>query len=149
MKIRWKRFLGGVLGLLGFTGCIQLFPAMYGSPSADFKLLGDVKDPDGKPIEGIRAVFRAVDDEEETWENDTLYTDVNGHFEKQRLRHDWPDEAQNASVKLEDVDGTAHGSFKTRIVKRSDMEVEQTKKGKKWYSGEFTIRVQAVMEKDN
>ena len=148
----WKWFLGVIMGLLGFSGCEEIgsIKDMYGQPSADFKLIGDVKDADGKGIEGIRVVFRAVEDEKETWENDTLYSDAKGHFERERLRHDWPDEAKNASIKFEDVDGREHGSFKTKILSRSEMTVEQTKKGSgPWYSGVYNIHAEAVLEEDN
>ena len=148
----WKWLLGALLGILGFSGCNKfgLFRCEYGSPNADFKLVGDVKDANGKGIEGIRVVFRAVQNEEETWENDTLYSDAKGHFERERLKHYWPDGAEQASIKFEDVDGNAHGSFKTKILTHSDFTVEQTKKGdKNWYSGEYTISADAVLEEDN
>ena len=87
--------------------------------------------------------------EYEKWESDTLYSDAQGHFEKERLKHDWPDGAQKAAVKFEDVDGDAHGSFKTKILKGSELTVEQTKKGDKhWYSGGYTIRADAVLEEE-
>ena len=148
----WKLLLGAVLGLLGFSGCeeIGIFRCEYGMPHADFKLVGDVKDASGKGIEGIRVVFRAVEDEQETWENDTLYSDANGHFEKERLKHYWPDNAEKSSIKFEDVDGGENGAFKTKIMNQSDMTVEQTKKGSgSWYSGVFTIHAEAVLEEDN
>lgn len=148
----WRWLLGALMGILGFSGCekIGIFRTEYGQPHADFKLIGDVKDSKGKGIEGIRVVFRAVENEEETWENDTLYSDAKGHFERERLKHDWPDKAQNASIKLEDVDGSARGSFKMKIIPSADLTVEQAKKGDgKWYSGSYTIRAEAVLEEDN
>ena len=148
----WKWLLGAVLGMLGFSGCEEmgLFRCEYGEPHADFKLIGDVKNKRGNPIPGIRVVFRTVPDEQETWENDTLYTDAKGHFEKERLRHYWPDGAEQSSIKFEDVDGSAQGAYKTKILTRSDFSVDQTKKGdKKWYSGEYTIRAEAVLEEED
>ena len=148
----WKWLLGLLLGLLGFEGCeiIGIGRCEYGSPTAHFKLTGEVKDAKGNGIEGIRVVFRAVKDEEQTWENDTLYSDSKGHFEKDRLKHDWPDGAQEASIKFEDVDGSAHGSFKTKVLPRSEMTVQQSQKGDgSWYSGVFTIQADAVLEEEN
>lgn len=148
----WKWLLGALMSILGFSGCeeIGIIRCEYGQPHADFKLIGDVKDSKGKGIEGIRVVFRPVENEEETWENDTLYTDAKGHFERERLKHDWPDNAQKASIKFEDVDGSEHGSFKTKILGSSDLTVEQAKKGDgNWYSGVYTIRAEAVLEEDN
>ena len=148
----WKWLLGALMSILGFSGCeeIGIIRCEYGQPHADFKLIGDVKDSKGKGIEGIRVVFRPVENEEETWENDTLYTDAKGHFERERLKHDWPDNAQKASIKFEDVDGSEHGSFKTKILGSSDLTVEQAKKGDgNWYCGVYTIRAEAVLEEDN
>lgn len=147
----WRWILGALLGVLGFGGCfVTACRKEYGCPSADFKLVGDVKDAEGNGIEGIRVVFRSVENEAETWENDTLYSDAKGHFERERLRHDWPDGAQAASVQFEDVDGREHGSFKTKILRRSDLTVEQTEKGGgNWYSGAYTITANAVLEEDN
>ena len=145
-----NRLLGGLLALLGFCGCFAVACRKeYGCPNANFKLTGDVKDAKGKGIEGIRVVFRPDANEENTWENDTLYSDANGHFEKERLKHDWPDEARNASVKFEDVDGSANGSYKTRILTSDELNVEQSKKGDgNWYSGTYTIHANAVLEEE-
>ena len=143
------------MGLLGFTGCgkLGIFRAEYGCPNADFKLVGEVKDAKGKGIEGIRVVFTPnpeVPQEQQEWESDTLSSDARGHFEKERLKYNWPDRAEKATVKFEDVDGSAHGSFQTKILKGSELTVEQTKKGdKNWYSGEYTIQADAVLEEDN
>ena len=162
----WKWLLGSLLTLLGFSGCerIGIIRCEYGVPNADFKLVGDVKDANGKGIEGIRVVFTPYPDapeEQQKWESDTLYSDAQGHFVKERLKHDWPDGAQKAAVKFEDVDGDAaavkfedvdgdaHGSFQTKILKGSELTVEQTKKGDKhWYSGGYTIRADAVLEEE-
>ena len=148
----WKWLLGSLLTLLGFSGCeeLGLFRCEYGQPNADFKLIGDVKDANGKGIEGIRVVFRPVESEKETWENDTLYTDAKGHFGQERLKHDWPDGAEKASIKFEDVDGSAHGAYKTKILTRSDFSVEQTKKGSgSWYAGIYTISAETTLEEDD
>ena len=151
----WKWLLGFFMALLGFTGCgkLGIFRAEYGCPSADFKLVGDVKDAKGKGIEGIRVVFTPnpeVPQEQQEWDSDTLYSDARGHFERERLKHGWPDRAENAAVKFEDVDGSVHGSFRTKVLKGSELTVEQTKKGDKhWYSGEYTIQADAILEEDN
>ena len=72
MKTRMHRFLGALLGILGFSGCfVTACKKEYGCPNADFKLVGDVKDSEGRGIEGIRVVFRAIPDEQGT-RNDTV-----------------------------------------------------------------------------
>ena len=148
----WKWLLWALLSITGFSGCDKfgLFRCEYGCPNADFKLVGNVKDANGKGIEGIRVVFRPEGREEESWENDTLYTDAKGHFERERLKHDWPDGAQSASIKFEDVDGSAHGSYKTKVLQPSELTVEQTKKGDgRWYAGIYTISADTTLEEDN
>ena len=68
---------------------------------------------------------------------------------KERLKHDWPDGAKKAAVKFEDVDGAAHGSFRTKVLTGSDFTVEQTKEGGKgWYNGAYTIQADAVLEEE-
>ena len=149
MKINWKHFAGSIFALLGFSGCenIGLGPAMYGQPSADYKLIGDVKGPDGKPIEGIRGVLAPL--ENDPYYNDTLYTDSKGHFEKEVLKHSWPDDLKQAKLILEDVDGPERGSFKTKTLTRSDLKVEQTRQGSGvWDYGAFTVSADVTLEKD-
>ena len=153
MKNGMHRFLGALLGILGFSGCfVTACKKEYGCPNADFKLVGNVKDSEGKGIEGIRVFFTPypeAPEEQQKWESDTLYSDAQGHFVKERLKHDWPDGAQKAAVKFEDVDGGANGSYKTRILSHDELNVKQTRKGNKhWYSGEYTIYADAVLEEE-
>ena len=151
----WKWLLGIFMSLLGFAGCgkLGIFRTEYGCPSADFKLVGDVKDAKGKGIEGIRVVFKPYPLEQNEGNHhmyDTLYSDAQGHFEKERLKYDWPDNLEEASIEFEDVDGSAHGAFKTKELKRGELTLDQTTKGDKhWYSGEYTIKADAVLEEDN
>ena len=148
----WRWLLGALLGILGFSGCDKfgLFRCEYGTPNADFKLVGDVKDAKGKPIQGICVIHVPSPNEQRSWENDTVYSDASGHFEIERLKHDWPDNLENSTVRFEDVDGAVNGSYKTRVLSRSEMDLEQTGKGDKhWYSGAFTLYADAVLEEDD
>ena len=139
--------MGDLLGVLGFSGCfLTICAKMYGCPSADYKLVGDVKDVRKNPIPGIRVVFDRYP-EDEKYGKDTLYTDVKGHFEK-----DIPDPFWNEGsiVKFEDVDGNENGSFRTRILANEDLVFERTKKGdRKWYSGAFDVHADAVLEEED
>ena len=124
MKINWKYAMSGLLAILGFGSCDKegtIFGGgglcMYGQPHANYKFLGDVKDETGKAIPGIRVVFSPEEDKP-SYVNDTLYTDQAGHFEKDRLKYSWPDEARTAKVKFEDVDGEANGRFETKTSTR-------------------------------
>lgn len=153
LKNGWKWLLGSLLTLLGFSGCDGFIDIgggkdMYGVPSARFKMLGNVKDVSGNPVKGIRVVVVPMPDNQ--WENDTLYTDDKGHFEKDPLRYDWPDDLQNVTVKFEDVDGAENGSYRTKELKRSDLQVERTEKAGKdgWYEGAFTYTAEAVLDEE-
>lgn len=154
MKINWKYFAGSLFTLLGFAGCQKVLDGgneilcLYGQPSAHYKLMGNVKGADGKPVEGIRAVFVPVQDEEFAYFNDTLYTDAKGHFEKDVLRYSWPDELKEAKLILEDVDGTANGSFKAQTLTRNQLTIKQTKKGDgDWYHGDYSVSAEVTLEK--
>lgn len=149
MKINWKYFAGSIFALLGFNGCenIGFGLAMYGQPTADYKLVGDVKGPDGKPIEGIRGIL--VPRENTPYDNDTLYTDSKGHFEKEVLKYHWPDDLKEAKLILEDMDGPERGSFKPKILTRSELKVVQNRQGSgSWDYGAFTVSADVTLEKD-
>ncbi len=151
----WKYLLGGVLALLGFGSCNKEgiidnggnMLVMYGQPTAVFKMHGTVKNQSGKPVKGIRVV---IEPHNNPWEYDTLYTDASGRFEKDRLKHSWPDELKNVTVRFEDVDGAENGSYRMKELKRSDIQVKQTDKGKgAWFEGSFTVTADAVLEKED
>ena len=145
----WKWLLGAVLGMLGFSGCEELgmFKDMYGSPYAYYKLVGDVKDAKGNPIQGIRVVYDRNPENEHS-RNDTLYTDSKGHFEKEKAETTfW---RTHAVVRFEDVDGSENGSFQSKVLTHDDMTSEKTKKGDgEWFGGEYTVHADAVLEEDN
>ena len=147
----WKWLLGGLLALLGFSGCgkLGIFRCEYGSPHSDYKLVGDVKDSKGNPIKGIRVVFdRNPEYEEKYTANDTLYTDTKGHFEIEQASS--VRLFETAIVKFEDVDGAENGSFKTKILTDEEMVKEKTKKGDgKWYGGVYTVHADAVLEEED
>ena len=154
MKIRWQYCLGALLALLGFSSCKKIiegfggpFYTMYGQPHANYKVIGEVKDPSGKPVEGIRVVVNPGSAHPEYFK-DTLYTDAKGQFQKENMRYSWPDEFKDGTVQFEDVDGDKNGSFKTKVLKSSELEVKQTKKGDgAWYGGDFTITAKTKLEK--
>ena len=157
MKIRWQYCLTALLALLGFGGCNPFSDdddpiggwgyAAYGQPHANFKVSGEVKDPSGKPIEGIRVVVSPSPNQPKYY-NDTLYTDAKGQFQKEQLRYTWPDEFKDGTIRFDDVDGAAHGSFRTKVLRSGDFEVKQTAKGKgAWYDGDYAITAKTKLEK--
>ena len=148
----WQWLLGSVLALLGFGSCnkeniIDNGLAMYGQPTALYRVIGTVKNASKKPVQGIRVVIAPSHYSQE--DNDTLYTDAAGRFEKDQLKYTWPDELKDVTVRFEDVDGAENGSYRTKELKRSDIQVEQADKGKGWFSGWFTVTADAVLEKED
>ena len=114
IKNTWKHLLTIILGLLGFASCEPML--MYGTPHADFKALGTVKDEAGKPVEGIRVAVRqhrhyentpnVIYDHNDIYVDDTLFTDASGAWLLQRSVFDGPDDV---TIVFEDIDGDAHG----------------------------------------
>ena len=147
----WKWLLGSVLALLGFSGCgkLGIFRCEYGQPHADYKMIGDVKDVKGNPIPGVRVVHVPNPEDAHGWYNDTIYSDAKGHFEIERLKEDWPSDLTNSIVRFEDVDGSENGSFKTKELSRSDLDIKQSQKGdKNWYHGAYIVTANATLEED-
>ncbi len=91
---KWSGFLhkisAGILMLLGFSGCDRPFAAMYGSPTATYKIKGEVADEDGKPVTSAGVIVRSLgmdgsnlEDEdfyESAWLHDTVKVDRDGKY---------------------------------------------------------------------
>ena len=105
---------------------------------------GYVRPADRPLLQGIRVVIAPSNYSQD---NDTLYTDASGRFEKDQLKYSWPDELKNVTVRFEDVDGAENGSYQTKELKRSDIQVKQEDKGKGWFQGRFNVTADAVLEK--
>ena len=147
--------LGTLLGWLGFSSCEYIGGGltMYGEPHADFKAAGKVTDKDGKAIEGIRVAIQrhrhyentpgVIYDQNDWYENDTLYTNENGLYELRRSIFSKPDDV---TLVFEDIDGEEHGgSF---VSQTASPEIKQTKKGdKSWYTGAFAVEADVTLEK--
>lgn len=141
IKNTWKHLLTIILGLLGFASCEPLI--MYGSPHADFKALGTVKDEAGKPIEGIRVAVRQTwGSKDPYYKDDTLFTDGKGAW----ILMDQDRVPNKLTVVLEDIDGEAHGGdFKPAEV---NPQINQTKKGdNSWYLGAFEAKADVTLKK--
>ncbi len=150
--------LGTLLGLLGFSSCEFLDIGggkdMYGQPYADFQASGRVTDRSGKGIEGIRVAIQqhrhyenqpgvVIYDQNDWYDNDTLYTDASGRYEMSSRIFSRPDDV---TVVFEDIDGEGHGGrFESQTVKP---EVKQSKEGDKmWYGGAFSVKADAKLKK--
>lgn len=149
----WKYLAAAVLGVLGFSSCGEIIePAgMYGSPYADFKALGSVKDENGKPIEGIKVkVNRYVyssdeSDKELEWiDKDSTYTDVKGTYSMSKRV--WPPALVETKIFFEDIDGPAHGGefLPAEVIPETTHDKESTGS---WNHGTIEAKADVVLKK--
>ena len=152
----WTKLLYGFLmTMLGFSGCdaiedIFIPKEEYGMPYAEFKIVGEVKSTDGKPIKGIRVIVNPRKNEPEEsarWYQDTLFTDASGSFSKDILKHTWPDELKDAVITFDDVDGSENGGeFESTSLQNGNFAVEKVKKGSgNWDSGDYLVTANTTM----
>lgn len=137
--------IGGLLALLGFSSCDGIGPKCeYGTPNADYKVLGTVTDEAGNPLKGIQVAKEETAKGRDYTLRDTVYTDEGGKY----LFEDNASPAERAvNMTFNDIDGAANGGeFESMTVK--DVAYEQTKKGSgNWYDGEFMTTVNAELRK--
>ncbi len=152
----WKHLAVAILGALGFSSCGEgvLDPdkgqeilAMYGSPYADFKLLGTVKDEAGEPIEGIRVAVRREWSRAGNpiigYEADTIFTDSKGGYLLEKRI--WPT-VPDLTVVFEDIDGVEHGGeFKPAELK-PDVKYAEESTGP-WNRGRMEAHADVVLNK--
>ena len=150
----YEAVAGLILSLLGFTGCRSLLDiiepkAEYGMPHATFKLEGQVKDADtGRGIEGLQVVYSRPE-----------YVDENGtqHFyEEHNLTgkdgainvtlQDYRMDADDISIRVEDIDGDKNGKYATETLPKKDLSVNFVKDNQStWHLGTYTIAFTAKM----
>ena len=157
----WRQLAAAILGLLGFASCSKDIVGgeggdimvMYGQPHADFKVIGSVKDKQGKPIEGIRVAITRHNyypnstgvflDRNHWYYYDTLYTDSKGEFLRDETVSDQPDDVV---IVFEDVDGEEHGGLFETV--KTTPSVTRTKKEEGfWYRGAFEVKSNVKMKK--
>lgn len=95
---KYNVFITFILSILGLVTSCEIGKAMYGVPSATYKVLGKVTNEANIPIEGIRVVMFP----------DSTLTDPNGNYEVNI--HKFPD-SQSFPIKFIDIDGTTNGSY--------------------------------------
>ena len=138
-----RTLLSGVLAMLGFAGCEKAWngECEYGMPMVDYRVIGEVTDEAGKPLSGIRAIIEQV----ENYNVDTVYTDAKGHFESKKLKSV---AISQQNLILEDVDGEANGGeFESTKLPIKEMDSKKIKKGDGWYSGEYELSTMVQMKK--
>lgn len=129
-----------VMALLGlfpfFSGCDEP-REMYGTPTADYLIMGTVTDSlTNTPVQNIRVSIK--NPIEPFMPIDTVFTDAEGKYSF--LFHLFPYESVPFNIKTEDIDGESNGG--PYITKEGTAEVTVTNmdksKAKGWYSGKFT-----------
>lgn len=149
-----KALYGFLMTVLGFSSCDDLLGIMeqkdaYGQPYAEFKITGEVKSQDGKPLKGIRVIVnpRKSNGDYGRFESDTLFTDADGKYSKDRLKHDWPDNLEDAIITFDDIDGVENGGeFQSVSLQKGEFSVENVKKGSgNWDSGDYLVTADATM----
>ncbi len=73
----YQKVLGGLLVMLGFSGCDNIGADMYGTPYADFSIKGTVADEDGKPIPSATVIIRDLGYKGGNLDYPDLYIDEN------------------------------------------------------------------------
>ena len=147
----WTKLLYGFLmTILGFSGCdILEHRVEYGQPNAEFKIAGEVKSQDGTPLKGIRVIInpQPSNPDYSRYRSDTLFTDADGKYSKDRLKYDWPDEMKEAEISFEDIDGPENGGeFETVKLSSGEFSVKQIKKGVgNWNEGVYSVTANATM----
>jgi putative lipoprotein (rSAM/lipoprotein system) len=148
----WTKLLYGFLmTILGFSGCniIEFGRVEYGQPHAEFKIAGEVKSHDGTPLKGIRVTIdpQPSNPDYSRYSSDTLFTDADGKYSKDRLKYGWPDELKEAEISFEDIDGPENGGeFETVKLTSGVFSVKQIKKGDgNWNGGAYSVTANATM----
>ncbi|MBR3784070.1 MAG: radical SAM-associated putative lipoprotein [Bacteroidales bacterium] len=155
MKMKFLKLenwlLASLMGVLGLTSChsSKQMPAseqsepeanqpvkpaprprdeirlMYGTPTMNFRLSGQVKDPAGKPVKGVAVnmlergleatadtIFGDQENIRRHLESTSVTTDAKGRFELQTSGLP----QQEVRVLVRDVDGEKNGSFRNKLI---------------------------------
>ncbi len=73
----WQKIFGSLLMMLGFSACDGPAAGMYGMPTADFTIKGQVTDEDGKPISSATVIIRDLGYKGGNLDYPDLYIDEN------------------------------------------------------------------------
>jgi putative lipoprotein (rSAM/lipoprotein system) len=156
--------LAGILGLLGFSSCIESGEVEYGVPSADYTVKGTVVNKsNGKPIGGIQVnivpPYRAIlmygvppTNYYPKQAVNPVVTNAKGEFKlSDRLSIEEVNYNLPFSVALTDIDGEKNGSFASDTLSVDFKDAVLTGKQKGWYDGEYvkTVKVELTEKKAN
>ncbi len=136
-----------LLGLFPFfSGCDEP-REMYGTPTADYVVIGTVTDSlTNTPVQNIRVSIK--DRAEPFIPRDTVYTDVDGKY--QILFQSFPYESVPFNLKAEDIDGELNGGvYLTQecIINVTATNLDKSK-AKDWYTGKITAAKDFKLKKE-
>ena len=130
--------LAGFLSLLGFVSCTEHNAIEYGTPNADYTVKGAVVDKaTGKPVKGIRIGYQSVNEADLNYYVPNRYVLTNERGEFKLTENHFA--SGQTSVFVEDIDGEENGLFQSEQTQVDFTKAEHTKKGDRWYSGEYTV----------
>lgn len=126
-----------LLGLFPFfSGCDEP-REMYGTPTADYLIVGTVTDTiKNNPVQNIRVSIK--DRAEPFTPRDTVYTDTDGKY--RILFQLFPYESAPFYLKVEDIDGELNGGLyltEECFINVTAANLDKSK-AKGWYSGKIT-----------
>ena len=163
--LRWiDILLGSALSLLGFSSCEIIEPrSEYGSPHANYQILGTATDESGTPVKGIKVKplhgwwHDDLEEEARTWASENgqpfdeayhgiFYTDAKGKVLISTYADAW--EEGEWRIALVDPDGPENGgSFAVDTLYQKDLDIVKTSDGKGWVTGEYTIRFERKLKR--
>ena len=152
-EMNWT--LAGIIGMLGFAGCVKIGTEEYGSPHADYTVKGAVLNKaTKKPIEGIRVGYSPEIRATPMYGTPTAYyepkahvlTDAKGEFKLTNKFHAGEyqlgsDNRPILPVYVEDIDGEKNGLFQSESLQVDFSNAEHSGKSKSWYQGEYTVNM--------
>lgn len=177
MKVKYLKFkhwlLASVMGALGLTSCHcskkaaatqeEEIPAvrpreemrlMYGVPTMDFQIRGQVRNADGKPVKNIRVnmlergleatadtIYGDQDNIRRYLEDNEVRTDGEGRFELKAS--DLPQE--QVRILVRDVDGKSNGQFRNQLLEVKADHVDRSQ-AQGMYQGTFNANLEVNLE---
>lgn len=137
--------IAGILALLGFgtscSGTVGGMPVEYGSPSANYKINGNITSAvTDQPINNIKVVMKIQSYETDTsyfyYPVDSTFSDENGAYSLATT--DYPDNPKTFRFIFSDIDSTENGSFQDLDTIVSFDEITYSG-ASGWYQGEATL----------
>lgn len=147
MKVRFYRWynvvLTALLAVLGY-GCKENTIAEYGSPNADYQLMGNVTDDTGKPVDGILV---SVEASNYSWYLASTRSTFGGEYRTPMFNYVSELEHSDIKIVVQDVDGEKNGEYANDTIDIDYKSKIQTKEAKGWYQGAWRISQDIQLKK--